>query len=105
MKILYGAPGSVFVRKPRILLQEKGIHFISQPVNPMLGVTDEFKEINPLGKIPAFNDEGYIISDSSAICAYIDAKYPLPTFYPKNPEDLGKALWFEEYADTAVFQA
>lgn len=105
MKILYGAPGSVFVRKPRILLQEKGIEFIAQPVNPMLDVSEEFKAISPLKKIPAFKDGNYTIADSSAICAYIDAKYPSPSFYPKDPEALGQALWLEEYADTALFQA
>jgi len=105
VKILYGAPGSVFVRKPRILLQEKGIPFTSQSVNPMLDVSEEFKALSPLRKIPVFKDEDYVIADSSAICAYLEAKYPLPTFYPKNPEALGRALWLEEYADTALFQA
>jgi len=31
MLILYGDPASVFVRKPRILLNEKRIDFISDP--------------------------------------------------------------------------
>jgi glutathione S-transferase len=105
MRILYGAPGSVFVRKPRILLQEKGISFIAQPVNPMLEVSDEFKAISPLKKIPVFKDSNYVVADSSAICAYIDMKYPSPSFYPKDPETLGQVLWLEEYADTALFQA
>jgi glutathione S-transferase len=105
MKILYGAPGSVFVRKPRILLQEKGISFISKHINPMLDVSEEFKAISPLRKIPVFKDEDHVIADSSAICAYIDAIYPSPSFYPKDPKALGQALWFEEYADTALFQA
>ncbi len=105
MKILYGAPGSVFVRKPRILLQEKNIDFVSNPVKPMLEVSEEFKAISPLRKIPVFKDGDYIVADSSAICAYIDAKYPSPSFYPKNPPALGQALWLEEYADTALFQA
>lgn len=97
MKILYGAPNSVFVRKPRILLQEKNIHFITAPVSPMLNLSEEFKAISPLGKIPVFKDEDFVLADSSAICAYIDAKYPTPPFYPKKPEELAQALWFEEY--------
>jgi glutathione S-transferase len=106
MRILYGAPGSVFVRKPRILLQEKGISFIAQPVNPMLEVSDEFKAMSPLKKIPVFQDSDYVVADSSAICAYIDIKYQSsPLFYPKDPEELGQALWLEEFADTALFQA
>jgi glutathione S-transferase len=105
MKILYGAPGSVFVRKPRILLQEKNIDFIAQAVNPMLEVSEKFKAMNPLGKIPVFKDGDYVIADSSAICAYIDRKYPSSSFYPEDPESFGEAIWFEEYADTALFQA
>lgn len=104
-KILYGAPASVFVRKPRILMQEKGLGFITEPVNPMLAVSAEFEAISPLGKIPAFRDGDYVLADSSAICAYIEKQYPSPSFYPTAAEALGKALWFEEYADTALFQA
>lgn len=105
MKTLHGAPNSVFVRKVRILLQEKGIAFVSNPVNPMLELDESFKAISPLGKIPVFQDEEYIIADSSAICAYIDKQYPTPSFYPIEAKALGQALWFEEYADTALFQA
>jgi glutathione S-transferase len=93
------------VRKPRILLQEKGISFTAKPVNPMLDVSEEFKTISPLKKIPVFKDDDYVIADSSAICAYIDATYPSLAFYPKSPRELGTALWLEEYADTALFQA
>ena len=84
MRILYGAPASVFVRKPRILLNEKGIDFHCEPTNPMLEVSDEFKNISPLLKIPVFKDNDFVIADSSAICAYIDAKYPSPSFYRKR---------------------
>ncbi|KTC77895.1 glutathione S-transferase family protein [Legionella brunensis] len=105
MKILYGEPASVFVRKPRILLQEKNLKFITKPVNPMLEVSESFKNISPLGKIPVFQDNDYTLADSSAICFYLEKKYPNPSFYPQEPEELGKALWLEEYADTALFQA
>jgi glutathione S-transferase len=105
LKILYGAPASTFVRKPRILLVEKNIPFITIPVNPMLETSEEFKAISPLGKIPVFQDENFTIADSSVICAYIDKQYPTPSFYPNDPKALSQALWLEEYADTALFQA
>src|ERR1044072_2769264 len=103
--ILYGAPASVFVRKPRILLQEKHIPFQVDPINLNEYVTEDFKNASPLNKIPALKDGDYYLADSSAICAYIDKKFPNPGFYPEEPEKLGKALWYEEYADTSVFQA
>jgi len=105
MIILYGAPGSVFVRKPRILLQEKRIPFIVDPINLYQYVNEEFKQASPLNKIPALRDGDFVLADSSAICAYIDRKYPHPKFYPDHPEEYGKALWYEEYADTVLFQS
>jgi glutathione S-transferase len=105
MIILYGAPSSVFVRKPRILLQEKQIEFVVDPINLYEYVNDEFIQASPLKKIPTLRDGGFTLADSSAICAYLDKKYPHPSFYPNNPEDYGKALWYEEYADTVLFQA
>jgi len=103
--ILYGDPASVFVRKPRILLQEKKIKFVVDPIDIYQYVNDEFKQASPLNKIPAMRDGHFTLADSSAICAYIDKKYPDPTFYPADPEGYGKVLWYEEYADTILFQA
>jgi len=105
MIILYGDSASVFVRKPRILLNEKRIDFISDPIDLYDYVSDEFNKISPLNKIPVLRDGDFTLADSSAICAYIDKKYPDPSFYPVDPEDYGKALWYEEYADTVLFQA
>lgn len=105
MMILYGAPASVFVRKPRILLQEKQIPFQTDPINLYEYINHNFKQASPLNKIPALQDDEYLLADSSAICAYIDKKYPIPSFYPTDPKELGKAIWYEEYADTVLFQA
>lgn len=105
MITLYGAPASVFVRKPRILLQEKQIEFISDPINLYEYVNPEFQQASPLNKIPALKDGDFTLADSSAICAYIEKKFPHPCFYPEDPEEYGKALWYEEYADTILFQA
>lgn len=105
MLILYGAPCSVFVRKPRILLQEKQVKFVADPINLYDYISDAFIQASPLHKIPALRDGNYTLADSSAICAYIEKKYPEPSFYPTKPEDYGKALWYEEYADTVLFQA
>lgn len=105
MLILYGAPASVFVRKPRILLQEKRIEFAVDPINLYEYIHDEFRQASPLQKIPALRDGDFTLADSSAICTYIEKKYPDPRFYPDDPQDYGKALWYEEYADTVLFQA
>jgi glutathione S-transferase len=44
-----------------------------------------------------------VVPDSSVICAYLEKKHPWPALYPGDPADLAKALFLEEYADTAIF--
>lgn len=105
MITLYGASTSVFVRKPRILLEEKQVEFISDPIDLYEYINDDFLGASPLHKIPAIKDGAFTLADSSAICAYIEKKYPNPRFYPEDPQEYGQALWYEEYADTILFQA
>src|SRR6185295_15528906 len=98
---LYGAGASPFVRKVRVVLAEKKIEHEHDPMLPF-NVSAEYKKISPLGKIPAMVDDGKPLSDSSVICAYLERKHPQPALYPSDPYEFGRALWFEEYADSAL---
>lgn len=98
---VHGAGPSPFVRKVRVTLLEKNVPYELNPVFPF-GVSDEFKKISPLGKIPVLEDDGRTLPDSSVIVAYLERKHPTPSVYPTDPYQYGRALWFEEYADSAV---
>jgi len=109
--ILYGAPLSPFVRKADAFLREKGVDFELESVN-IMPMPDWFKEISPARRIPVLRDteigkEGPLgtIPDSSAICAYVERKFPEPALYPSDPYELGRAVWLEEYCDTELAQA
>ena len=106
--ILYGAPLSPFVRKADALLREKGATFELESVN-IMPMPDWFKDISPARRIPVLRDtdigkEGPLgtIPDSSAICVYIEQKFPEPAFYPEAPYERGRAVWLEEYCDTEL---
>lgn len=106
--ILYGAPLSPFVRKADALLREKSVEFELESVN-IMPMPDWFKEISPARRIPVLRDteigtEGTLgtIPDSSAICAYVERKYPDPAFYPSDPYQYARAVWLEEYCDTEL---
>jgi glutathione S-transferase len=101
MATLYGAGLSPFVRKVRVVLAEKKVQYDHDPVVPF-NVSAEYKAISPLGKIPAWKDEAGAISDSSVICAYLERKHPTPAMYPSDPYQFARALWFEEWADSAL---
>jgi glutathione S-transferase len=103
MKI-YGFPLSPFVRKVLVAAQEKGLEVELVPTNPQQP-DDQFLACSPFRKIPAMDDHGFKLADSTAIIAYLDAKYPRTALIPTEPEARGKAIWFEEVADTVLVPA
>ncbi len=85
------------------MLAEKQLEYKLDPVSPFAPPPD-FEKISPLKRIPVLRDDSEgpdaIIPDSSAICAYLEKKFPTPALYPSAPFAYGRALWFEEYADS-----
>jgi glutathione S-transferase len=103
MPTVYGVNASPFVRKVRVVLAEKGIPYDLEPVIPP-STDPEYRKISPLGKVPGFRDGDRVFSDSSVICQYLERVHPEPAMYPKDPYEFARALWFEEYADTALVE-
>jgi glutathione S-transferase len=103
--MIYGSTVSPFVRKVRVVMAEKGLQYTIDPVSPFRAPPD-FRDISPLGRIPAFRDtdlpEPNHLSDSSVICDYLEHKFPTPALYPSAPYARARALWFEEYADSIL---
>ena len=103
MKI-YGFPVSPFVRKVMVIAHEKGLDAEVVPANPMQP-EPEFLAASPYRKIPAIDDGGFTLADSTAIAVYLEAKHPEPALLPADPEGRAKAVWFDEVADTIVMAA
>ena len=101
---LYGTGYSPYVRKVLVALAEKG-----QAVEhiPLFFHAEDaaFQAASPLGKIPAFDDDGFLLADSSAILTYLEAKVPSPALYPSEAKARGRAIWFDKYGDTEMFDA
>jgi len=98
---LYGASGSPFVCKARVVLEEKGIPYQTEHLVPV-PKTPELLALNPIGKIPILRDGDVVVPDSSVICAYLEKKHPSPALYPAEPAAFARALFLEEYADTRL---
>jgi glutathione S-transferase len=96
--VVLGGNVSPFVRKVRVALAEKGLDYRLEQVNPFAPPAG-WRELSPLGKIPAFKDGDRVINDSSVICAYLERRFPEPALYPSDPYEYARALWFEEFAD------
>jgi len=100
-----GLLGSPFFRKICTQLNEKGIAYEVENLSPFQA-GEELTAVNPLRRIPLLKDsdagEDFVLPDSSAIFHYLEKKYPEPSLLPSDLADYGRALWFEEYADSEM---
>ncbi len=96
--VLLGSSVSPFVRKVRVFLAEKGLDYQHEQVNPF-APPDGWRQVSPLGRIPAFKDGERVINDSSVICHYLERRHPTPPLYPSQDLDFARALWLEEFID------
>jgi len=100
--IVYGTGYSPYVRKVLVSLTEKNVPYEHRPV--MFHAPDaDFQAASPLGKIPAIEDGGFKLADSSAILWYLERKHPTPALVPTDPQALGRAVWFDKFGDTELF--
>lgn len=101
--LLYGAILSPFVRKVMVFAREKNIEFELKPVK--LGDPDPaFRAVSPFGKMPALQHGDLKLPDSSAIVHYLEALHPEPALIPGTPAERGQTIWFDEFADTILFE-
>jgi glutathione S-transferase len=92
---LYNMNLSNFATKCRIVIYEKNIpvEMVATPA------PDEYKKINPLGKIPALDIGTMMIPESEVINEYLEEKYPTPALMPKTPEARAVVRIFTRFHD------
>ena len=96
--ILYGAPNPApNPRRVRIFLAEKGIELAETPVSLMKREhkSDEHRARNSLGQVPTLVlDDGTAISETVAICRYLDETHDGPPMFGTTPvERAQQDMW------------
>lgn len=81
---LYGALASPYVARVVMYADLKGIELPMEPAPGGMG-SDEYKKINPTGKIPALLTDQGCIAESTVICEYLEAAFPEPALLPADP--------------------
>jgi glutathione S-transferase len=90
--------------KPMLTLYEKGLEFNHRLLDPgkFEHHSDWYKKINPRGQVPALDDNGKVVTESTVICEYLEDAYP--TEVKLRPDDhYDRAMmriwtkWVDEY--------
>lgn len=99
MARLYHVPLSPYCRKVRLSLAEKKVEV--ELVEERYWEADaDFMRRNPAGKVPVLRIDGVMMSESAAICEYIEETRPDPALMPKDPvarQEVRRLVgWFDD---------
>ena len=98
---LYDFSLSPRARKVRITLEAKGLEYEKIPIDITTGEqkTPEYLAINPDGKVPALQDNGTTVHESTIIMEYLNDTYPTPPLLPDDVGQRARARVLMHYAD------
>lgn len=96
--VVYGTPVSTFVRSVRMALEEKGVRYDLEPLQPH---EEKLNALHPYGKVPAFRHKDVTLFETLAICSYVDDAFPGPALAPKDAAGRARMLqWISAYNDS-----
>jgi len=99
MARLFHVPLSPFCRKIRLSLAEKKVE-VDLVEERYWEEDPDFLRRNPAGKVPVLRLDGIMMSESAAICEYIEETRPEPSLLPSDPaqrlEVRRLVTWFDD---------
>ncbi len=84
MIVLHGSAGSPYVARVRMQGYAKDLPIELRPAAPG---TPEFRRMNPLGKIPVLEHDGFVLPESQVICEYLEDAFPAPSLLGRTSRD------------------
>lgn len=100
---IYGVPKSRTFR-PLWVAEELGIPYENVPVDSREGAKrPEYLALNPVGKIPAIDDDGFRLSESLAITTYLVKRHGGP-LQPASLRDEARAMQWALWGATEIEQ-
>jgi glutathione S-transferase len=84
--IVYGVPGSPYVRSALAGLEEKGAPYRLAPLAMGEAKSPAYLARQPFGRIPCIEHDGFTLYETQAILRYLDALFPEHPFQPADPK-------------------
>ena len=80
-----------------VFMKEKGIDLPKTEIDLRGGenLSEEYRTKNPFGRVPVLElDDGSFLSESQAICLYLEGLHPEPNLFGASPEERAKIeMW------------
>ncbi len=97
---LYNVPASGNCHKVRLMMSILGIKPEIVPIDLFKGEqkAPDYMKLNPLGKVPAIDDDGVVIWDSQAILVYLARKYGSTDWMPEDAASMAEVVKWLSFA-------
>lgn len=101
--VVYGVPGSPFLRSACIALEEKRQLYRIHALAPGDIGGAGHRELHPFARIPVIEHDGFRLYETQAILRYIDDRFPEPPLQPRKPRDIARMNQFIGINDCYLF--
>ncbi|MBL0121684.1 MAG: glutathione S-transferase family protein [Betaproteobacteria bacterium] len=101
---LYGNYWSNAARRVQMLCEEMGIPYTYETVALAEGkqYTPEYQNLNPNSKVPAIDDDGFLLWESQAIMRYLADKHKAHAWYPTDLKARAKVEQWLDWNQTRL---
>ena len=101
---LWGRINSINVQKVLWALDELGVACERIDAGMQFGVVNEphYRRMNPNGRVPTIDDDGFVLWESNAIVRYLAAKHGAGSLCPASPHARADADRWMDWATTTM---
>ena len=101
--VVYGAPGSPYLRSVLLGLEEKGLPYRLAILQPGANRSEDYLQRHPFGRIPAFEHGDFGLYETQAILRYVDTLGSGPSLQPRDPRAAARMNQIVGIVDWYVF--
>jgi glutathione S-transferase len=88
--VVYGVPGSPFMRAVQMGLEEKKAAYRVQALGVGESKSEAYLRKHPFGRVPAFEHGNFGLYETQAILRYLDDILPEPPLQPRDPKQAAR---------------
>jgi len=101
---IWGRTNSINVQKVLWAVNELDVPYERVDAGMEFGVVDEpfYRRMNPNGRVPTIDDEGFVLWESNAIVRYLSAKHGAGTLWPTDLTHRADSDRWMDWASTTL---